>query len=110
MNVEILLMELAKIVILAMLLERALVIIFDYRWFQKYLNNKGLKVPIALGVAWYICRTYNVDIISVLFESSGTEPVQKTSMGIFLTAMVTAGGSAAAELGADIDEPVAVRS
>lgn len=83
--------SLAKLVVLAMLLERALVIIFDYRWYKKKMDNLGLKVPISLMTSWLICHYYKFDVLSVLFE-----PKQTTPMGIFLTAAVVAGGSAGA--------------
>ncbi|MBW2663371.1 MAG: hypothetical protein JRD93_15640 [Deltaproteobacteria bacterium] len=83
--------SLAKLVVLAMLLERALVIIFDYRWYKKKLDKFGLKVPISLMASWLICHYYKFDVLSALFE-----PKQTTHMGIFLTAAIVAGGSAGA--------------
>jgi hypothetical protein len=82
--------SLAKLVILSMLLERALVLVFEYRWYEK-LNGFGLKVPITLFVSWVICSYYKFDVLGALFE-----PDKTTSMGVFLTAAVAAGGSAGA--------------
>lgn len=83
--------SLAKLVILAMLLERGLVLIFDYRWYKVKLNGIGLKVPISFGVSWFICSYYKFDVLSVIFE-----PDTPISMGVFLTAAIAAGGSAGA--------------
>lgn len=82
---------LTKLVVLAMLLERALVIIFDYRWFSNKLSNYGLKTPIAFLVSWAVCGFYKFDVLGALFEKSSTSP-----MGIFVTAAIVAGGSAGA--------------
>lgn len=83
--------ELAKLVVLAMLIERALILIFDYRWYQKKLSGKGLKVPISYVVSLIICAAYKFDILSELFE-----PGNQSTMGIALTAAIVAGGSAGA--------------
>jgi len=83
--------SLAKLVVLAMLLERALVLIFDYRWYKAKLDGFGLKVPISLFASWLICNFYKFDVLSALFE-----PNKPTGMGVFLTAAIVAGGSAAA--------------
>lgn len=83
--------SLAKLVIFAMLLERALVLIFDYRWYKAKLDGLGLKVPIAFLVSWFVCTYYGFDVLSALFE-----PDKPTPMGLFLTAAIAAGGSAGA--------------
>ena len=83
--------ELAKLVVLAMLIERALILIFDYRWYQKKLSGKGIKVPISYTVSLIICAAYKFDILSELFE-----PGKQSTMGIVLTAAILAGGSAGA--------------
>ncbi|MCK4841412.1 MAG: hypothetical protein KAT04_05960 [Methylococcales bacterium] len=82
---------LAKLVILAMLLERALVLIFDYRWFKQKLDGLGFKIPISFGTAWMICNAYHFDVLSVLFE-----PDKTSELGVFMTAAIAAGGSAGA--------------
>ncbi|MEM8639591.1 MAG: hypothetical protein AAGG51_12360 [Cyanobacteria bacterium P01_G01_bin.54] len=79
---------LLTLVILAFILERALVLVFEYRWYEQYLSGKGLKTPIAFGVAWFICTHYRFDVVNVLFAQG-----QDTAIGIFLTAAVAAGGS-----------------
>jgi signal transduction histidine kinase len=83
--------SLATLVVLSMLLERALVLIFDYRWYKKKLSGLGLKVPISFITAWIICYQYKFDVLSKLFE-----PDKWSKMGVFLTAAIVAGGSAGA--------------
>lgn len=83
--------SLAKLVVLAMLLERALVLLFDYRWYKEKLDGYGFKVPISFLTSWAICGYYGFDVLSALFE-----PDKPTAMGMFLTAAIVAGGSAGA--------------
>jgi len=82
---------LTKLVVLAMLLERALVLLFDYRWFREKIGSLGFKSPIAFIVSWAVCGFYKFDVLGALFEGNKT-----SSMGIFVTAAIVAGGSAGA--------------
>jgi len=82
---------LTKLIVLAMLLERALVLLFDYRWFREKLSNFGFKSPIAFVVSWSVCGLYQFDVLGSLFEGNKVSP-----MGIFITAAIVAGGSAGA--------------
>lgn len=84
------------LVILAMLLERALALLFDYHWFQKLSEKiEGLKSPIAFFVSWFICNFVGFDILSRLFPpASGT--AEPRAIGVLITAAVVAGGSAGA--------------
>jgi len=82
---------LTKLVVLAMLLERALVLLFDYRWFREKIGSLGFKSPIAFVVSWAVCGFYKFDVLGALFEGNKT-----SSMGIFVTAAIVAGGSAGA--------------
>ena len=84
--------ELAKLVILAMVLERALVLLFEYRWYEKILEGKGLKVPIAYIISLCVCLRMDFDILRALFEPDKSS----TSLGLALTAAIVAGGSAGA--------------
>lgn len=84
------------LVVLAMLLERALALLFDYHWFQKLSQRiEGLKSPIALFVSWFTCNFVGFDVLSRLFPpSNGT--AEPKAIGILITAAVVAGGSAGA--------------
>lgn len=87
---------LSLLVVLAMLLERALAIIFEYHWFQKLSSKvEGLKSPIALLVSWFTCHHVQFDILSILFTPIAGTP-QPTAIGVIITAAIVAGGSAAA--------------
>ncbi|MFA6053444.1 MAG: hypothetical protein WC762_12710 [Methylobacter sp.] len=87
---------LSLLVVLAMLLERALALIFDYHWFQKLSEKwKGLKAPIAFFASWFTCNYVNFDVLSLLFPSS-TGAHEPKEIGILITAAIVAGGSAGA--------------
>lgn len=83
--------SLATLVVLSMLLERALILIFDYRWYKEKLSGLGLKAPISFITAWIICYHYKFDVLCKLFE-----PEKSSHMGVFITAAIAAGGSAGA--------------
>ena len=87
-----LLLVLLKLVILSMLLERAMIILFEWRWYEKFLGGRGLKVPITYIVAWTICTTLEFDAFLTIIQPGQAA----TNMGMYLTAAVLAGGSAGA--------------
>lgn len=80
-----------QLVILAIVLERGLYLVFDYRHFRKALAQRGVKVPIALAVAWLICWQHDFDIVARIIDPGGA-----TVIGTFITATIVAGGSAMA--------------
>jgi len=84
------LFALFELVILSILLERGLYFVFDYRHLREKLQNKGVKAPITLGVSWLICWNHDFDIIA-----RSIDPGAETQVGIFITATIVAGGSAA---------------
>jgi len=88
---EPLLFELTKLVVLSMLMERALAMIFDYRYYKAHLNGYGLSAPIAFAASWAVCHYYQFDVPTFLFSTKGTRP---SGIGIFITAAMVAGGSA----------------
>lgn len=83
--------ELGKLVILSMLIERGLYFIFDYSKWRDKIAGKGVRAPVALAMAWFICWWYDFDIVAALLE-----PQAVTQFGIFITATIVAGGSATA--------------
>lgn len=83
---------LALLVVLSMLLERALVLLFDWRHFKARLDGLGLKSPIAFLASLVVCARYKFDVMAVLFpDGSGY-----SALGILITAAIAAGGSAGA--------------
>ncbi len=86
-----LLYGLFQLVVLAMLLERGLYFVFDYRYLRTRLQQKGLKAPLALAVAWVVCWYHDFDIIARTID-----PGSQSQIGIFITSCIVAGGSATA--------------
>ena len=85
------LFALFQLVILAFILERGLYFLFDYTKWRERINGKGIKAPITLAVSWFICSHHDFDIIARTID-----PGAETPIGIFITATIIAGGSAAA--------------
>ncbi len=53
-----------QVVILAFLIERGLYFVLDYRHLRERLKKRGLKAPIVLGAAWFICWIADFDVIA----------------------------------------------
>lgn len=109
---------LLTIVVLALVIERALALLFESRWFIERVTyevrrqgalttegegepgtgpiaelkprNRGVKEAIALGVSLLVCWNWDFDAISILLPVSHSA---MTLLGMFITAMVIAGGS-----------------
>ena len=84
---------LLKLVFFSMALERGLIVLFEWRWYEKYFSGFGLKVPITVGVAWFISSKLNFDVFAAIMNPPAPK---STELGYFLTAAVMAGGSAGA--------------
>jgi hypothetical protein len=101
---------LLTILVLALLVERALALVFESRVFIERVaytvkreggqeqgaitdaqpRNGGLKELIALGVSFYVCWWWDFDALSILLPVSHST---MTLLGELLTAMIVAGGS-----------------
>jgi len=79
---------LATVVVLAILVERALSILFEHRvWIDKF-RGRGFKEAVAFAVAFIICWRWNFDAISMIVLTEET-----TRVGEAVTAGVIAGGA-----------------
>jgi hypothetical protein len=87
---------LVGIVVLSFLIERALAVIFESRWYigkihgENQPRGKGFKELIALAVSIAICIAWKFDAISIIFLSE-----KITIAGSIITGGVIAGGSKA---------------
>ena len=89
---------------LSIILEMALTVVFNWRWFLKYAESKGLKTLIAILFAAIIVSHYELDIMNDILNAMGmcndahackydaSKPTA-TSIGMAVTAFVLAGGS-----------------
>jgi hypothetical protein len=90
---------LITIVVLAFLLERAMSVLFEHRWFIRWSEGsleqpktrKGLKEIIASLVCIAFCWWQGFDAISIILQSSETP----TFWGIVISGLIIAGGSKA---------------
>ena len=81
---------LAAIVILAFVIERALAVLFESRFFINRFKEKGLKEIIAFIVAALVCWYWEFDALSMIFLKE-----EVTVYGEVITGAVVAGGSKA---------------
>lgn len=81
---------LAAIVILAFVIERALAVLFESRFFIEHFKEKGLKEIIAFLVAVLVCFYWDFDALSMIFLKE-----EVTIYGEVITGAVVAGGSKA---------------
>ena len=79
---------LAMIILLALFIERALSVVFEWRPLLEKLDNKGVKEPIALVVSFAVVVSYKFDALAILFTNESN-----TYFGYIVTAAVIAGGS-----------------
>ena len=87
---------LAAALVLALLLESAFALLFNWRVFQIYATGKAWRTPIMLASAWLIVRTFNFDLMASLmaayYPGAGVKPGHGWHTSL-LTAMILAGGS-----------------
>lgn len=81
---------LVTIIILSFLIERALALVFEHRWYVSTFGEKGLKELIAFGFALGVCWVWDFDALSMIILKSETQ-----FLGKLITAGVIAGGSKA---------------
>jgi hypothetical protein len=88
---------LALIVVMAMLLERALSVPFEWGLVKDFLDRTKLRAPIAFLAAWAICWQMKFDVLAVLANDKAWA-WNAFSIGVLMTAAVIAGGSKGAVL------------
>ncbi|MBN9091611.1 MAG: DUF1906 domain-containing protein [Reyranella sp.] len=89
---------LAVVVVLAMFLERALSLPFEWGPLKDFLERKKLRAPLAFAVAWVICWQMKFDLLQVMGQQPPKPEGNLLSIGVILTAAVVAGGSKGAIL------------
>ena len=76
------------VAVVAVILERALSVIFQNRIYIEYLHKSGMKEAIALAVSIAVCAAWELDAMSMIILT-GTTTVQ----GYIVTGALVAGGS-----------------
>ena len=91
----------ALLITLSVIIERGLATVFGWKYYQKLLGGKGLKIPIAFGVSFLVANQVPVDLVAILFNG------ETSILGQVLTAGLLSGGSKkVAETFADIKTAV----
>jgi hypothetical protein len=88
--------------VLAVLVESALAVIFNWRLFLEMFNGRGVKTLVAIIVSWVVVYTFRLDqqVFEALLTAYGLNlpapdaatPPDRT-IGIILTTLILAGGS-----------------
>jgi len=76
--------------ILAVLVERSLALVFEQKHIIKLIKNKAIKEIIAFSVCFFVCKLWQIDVISFMTNTQGVK-----TLGFILTAAAIAGGSKA---------------
>jgi hypothetical protein len=79
---------------LAVLLESALALLFNWKPFVERLVPRAVRPVIAFLAAYLVVSLLNIDVMAALANSLNGAPAQPSTTGQLLTAMVLAGGSA----------------
>lgn len=77
----------ALLIALSVIIERGLATVFGWKYYQKFLGGRGLKVPVALAVSFLIAQQVPVDLVALLFNG------ESSLLGQVLTAGLLSGGS-----------------
>jgi hypothetical protein len=83
---------LGLIVVLAMVLERALSVVFEWGLWDVWLAKKELRAPLSLLASYLICAYMKLDILLTIGKQDASQ-FQIFSIGTFVTAATIAGGS-----------------
>jgi hypothetical protein len=91
---------LTMLFVIAVLLENALSVIFNWRVFLAYFSVRGAKTIIMIFISWLIVNAFGLDVMASLiaaYKSSPNAPVNPASISgpvsLFVTALIVAGGS-----------------
>jgi hypothetical protein len=87
---------LGSALVLAILLESAFELLFNWRLFQAFFVGKAWRSPIMFAISWLVAWQFKFDVLAPLFDAYAGRPAG-TSTGslatLVLTAMILAGGS-----------------
>ena len=84
---------LVKIFILAVLIEIALSVVFQWRLFLRHAEGKGLKVPISFIISLVIVIAHQIDLPGEVVSAFGDTPTKGKVIGYLISALIIAGGS-----------------
>jgi len=86
-NWENILGSLVLLVVMALFVERALAVLFEWRAWARRLDGRGLKTPVTVAACYAVCQAAGFDVLAMAFGS-----VPSVS-GRIVTALIVAGGA-----------------
>jgi hypothetical protein len=86
----------ATLFLIAVLLESALALVFNWRPFIETFNARATRPLVAFLVAWQLVAAFDYDAVTQLMDAAQKKiaPSAPATMGMILTAAILAGGSA----------------
>lgn len=85
----------ATLFLIAVLLESALALLFNWRPFIETFNARATRPLVAFLVAWLLVGAFDYDAVTQLMDAAQKKvPSAPATMGMILTAAILAGGSA----------------
>lgn len=84
---------LTKLFVLAVLVESALSLIFNWRVFLEFFNKRAIKTLVMFLVSLTVVRTFDIDIVAQLMKVYTPDSQPGDLMSTVLTALIVAGGS-----------------
>jgi hypothetical protein len=81
--------------VIATLLESGLAVIFNWRPFIQLFDARGMKTIIAVVFSWFFVELFDLDIVTRLANLYLNEKHPSSFPGVFITALILAGGSSA---------------
>lgn len=83
--------------VLALLLEQAFALFFNWRLIQEFMVGRAWRTPIMVATAYFLVRECNLDLVASLIAVYGPQPTPtapySTSLTQLVAAMILAGGS-----------------
>ncbi|MGH6880777.1 MAG: hypothetical protein ACREFM_07655, partial [Hypericibacter sp.] len=80
--------------VVAVLLENAFSVLFNWRVFLAYFDRRGVKTIIMVIVSLIIVNAFSLDVMASLLSAYMKDPVSSGPVSKFVTALILAGGSA----------------
>lgn len=82
------------LLVLAVVVENALAVIFNWRVFLAYFSLRGVRTVIMVAVSYALVETFDKDVLGSLLEAYDRGGDDRSNMlTTFLTALIIAGGS-----------------
>ena len=85
---------LLQLFLVAVLLEQALSVIFNWRPFLQNFDARGVKTVVSVVVAWFVVTAFKMDFVKDLVNVYAPAGIASDLSSQLLTAMILAGGSA----------------